>query len=260
MNLQLANYELWLKASGASPSTIRLRLFYLRTIATMYSPQELHTLTTEQLIAFVSRDGWSPETRRCVRAVLKSFFRYAIDAELVERDPTRKLPPVRVPVGKPRPTPESTFAQALLRANRRDRLMLLLAGYAGLRRSEVASVHTDHVVAGELRVKGKGGTVRLIPLHPRILDALREVPSGWLFPGKSGSHLTPGYVGQLLAELLGPGWSAHSLRHRFASMAYLSDRDLLAVQSLLGHSSPTTTQRYTMVPQDAKRAAVFAIA
>ena len=67
---------------------------------------------------------------------------------------------------------------------------------------------------------------------------------GWLFPGQVDGHLSPDYVGTLLRRLLGRGYSAHTLRHRFASRAYAGTRDLLAVQNLLGHSKPETTQRY----------------
>jgi site-specific recombinase XerD len=63
-----------------------------------------------------------------------------------------------------------------------------------------------------------------------------------------------------MSALLGPGWTAHSLRHRFATRAYAGERDLLTVQQLLGHSSVATTQRYTQIPDDALRRAVMAVA
>ncbi|MBA2774731.1 MAG: site-specific integrase [Nocardioidaceae bacterium] len=51
--------------------------------------------------------------------------------------------------------------------------------------------------------------------------------------------------------MLGAGWSGHKLRHRFATTAYAAERDLLAVQQLLGHSRPEVTARYTALPGDA---------
>ena len=56
------------------------------------------------------------------------------------------------------------------------------------------------------------------------------------------------------------GWSMHSLRHRFATVAYAHDRDLLTVQALLGHASPGTTQRYVVAPGEAARRTVLAVA
>lgn len=76
--------------------------------------------------------------------------------------------------------------------------------------------------------------------------------------GSRGTHTTADRVGRILSRLLGPGATGHGLRHRFASKAYQGTRDLLAVQQLLGHSSPATTQRYVAVPLDNLRAAVRA--
>jgi site-specific recombinase XerD len=52
------------------------------------------------------------------------------------------------------------------------------------------------------------------------------------------------------------GWTAHTLRHRFATVAYAGERDLLAVQVLLGHSKPETTRLYVLIPDASLRAAV----
>nr|WP_232848073.1 tyrosine-type recombinase/integrase [Occultella kanbiaonis] len=56
------------------------------------------------------------------------------------------------------------------------------------------------------------------------------------------------------------GVSTHTLRHRFATRAHAVERDLLSVQQLLGHASPSTTQRYVLVQPDALRRTVLAIA
>lgn len=63
-----------------------------------------------------------------------------------------------------------------------------------------------------------------------------------------------------MARALPGGWTAHTLRHRFATVAYAGTRDLLAVQDMLGHSKPETTRGYIEMPQDALRAAVLAAA
>ncbi|HET6299160.1 MAG TPA: site-specific integrase, partial [Kribbella sp.] len=60
-------------------------------------------------------------------------------------------------------------------------------------------------------------------------------------------------------RLLLGDWTGHSLRHRFASAAYAVDRDLRAVQELLGHSKPETTARYVATPDGALRAAVAGV-
>jgi integrase len=106
-------------------------------------------------------------------------------------------------------------------------------------------------------VTGKGGKERRIPAHPIIADALRALPRGYVFPGVDAGHLSPDRVGRLMAAALPGDWTAHSLRHRFATRAFAGQRDLLTVQQLLGHASVATTQRYTQVPDDALRRAVI---
>jgi site-specific recombinase XerD len=61
-----------------------------------------------------------------------------------------------------------------------------------------------------------------------------------------------------MSATLPDGITAHQLRHRFATAAYAHQRDLRAVQELLGHASPATTARYTAVPDRAKFDAVMA--
>lgn len=136
--------------------------------------------------------------------------------------------------------------------------MARLAAYAGLRAAEIAQVHSTHLEGDVLRVVGKGGKVRFVPVtNRRLLVQLRDLV-GWAFPSPAGGHLTPGHVTRLLSEALPDGWTAHTLRHRFATVVYDGTRDLLTLSALLGHARPETTQRYVRLSPDALRAAVAA--
>lgn len=93
-----------------------------------------------------------------------------------------------------------------------------------------------------------------------LADALRQthpIADGYLFPGTDDGHLSPRWVGKLMARALPDHWTAHTLRHRFATRAYRGSRNLRAVQLLLGHSSVATTERYTAVDDDEIRAAMM---
>lgn len=149
----------------------------------------------------------------------------------------------------------------------RVRLMVRLAVGAGMRRGEVAAVHRDDVVEGasgwSIVVHGKGGRVRVVPIGTELATAVRAAcleGGGFAFPGQVEGHLSPAYVGRLVSRAMPEGVSMHALRHRFATAAYAVDRDLLVVQRLLGHASPSTTQRYVETPDDAARRTVLAIA
>ena len=109
-----------------------------------------------------------------------------------------------------------------------------------------------------LTVTGKGGKTRTVPISDSLAAAIEARGSGWTFPGLTDGHLGAERVGQLVARALPAGWTCHTLRHRFASAAYRAERDIRAVQELLGHASVATTQIYTAVPDDAKRRAALA--
>jgi len=109
-------------------------------------------------------------------------------------------------------------------------------------------------------VTGKGGRVRRVPLRADLAEALAAWSgdgAGWLFPGAIDGHVSPDWVGRVLARTVA-GWSAHTLRHAAATRWYQASRDLLAVQALLGHSRPETTVRYVLLDNDALRAVIDA--
>lgn len=207
---------------------------------------------------------WARETRRGVRSSLRAFYGWAVATERTTHDPARSLPSIAPAQPNPHPTPDRAWAVALMAATPRERLMLRLAGECGLRRAEVAGVHSRDLVEDlggwSLVVHGKGSRDRMMPLPPGISAELRALPAGWAFPGDDGGHLSPRWVGKLVTRLLPDGYTMHSLRHRFATRAYGVGQDLLAVQRLLGHASPVTTRVYVQVPDDSLRRTVLAVA
>jgi integrase/recombinase XerC len=255
-------FTLWQLAGGVSAGTVRLRCHYLHRLSKL-RPGGPWTVAPHDLLTLLATPGWAPETRKSARAAVRAFYRWACDTEQIRANPAVDLPRIRIPEASPRPTPDHIVRKALADADDRGRLMILLALLAGLRRAEIARLHTDDLVSTQeglsVRIRGKGGRVRVVPLHPTLAAMVADTGPGWVFPGRHG-HLTPDHVGRLLGRLLGPGWSGHTLRHRFATAAYAVQRDLFAVQQLLGHSKPETTARYTAIPDGALRAAVLGVA
>jgi integrase/recombinase XerC len=249
-------YQVAQRAAGRAPGTIRLHRYWLARLAEV-APRPW-SVTTGDLREVLSVEGWAPETRKSARGVFRAFYRWGHGIGAIEDDPAQALEGVRVPAGMPRPAPELVVRQALRDAPERERLMIQLGAYAGLRCAEIAAVHADDLVGDELVVVGKGGRVRAVPiLSADLYDRLVDL-EGWAFPNRLGSHMSPGHVSRLLSAALPGDWTGHSLRHRMASVAYAGTRDLLAVGAVLGHSRPETTQRYVRMPDDAVRAAVRA--
>ena len=142
------------------------------------------------------------------------------------------------------------------------KLMIRLAAECGMRRAEVAQVHSRDLVEDltgwSVIVHGKGSRDRTVPLPSILAHELRELPPGWAFPGDDSGHLSPRWVGKLVGRLLPEGYTMHSLRHRAATRWYGVNHDLLTVGDLLGHASPVTTRLYVRVPDEARRALVVA--
>lgn len=250
-------------ASGKPETTIALRVYHVRRVLGDVDVGHL-VVTTEQLVDYLGTRSWKPDTRKSYRSSLRSFFGWVQATGRRQDNPADLIPTVKVPRGVPRPTPEHIYRAALEAAEPRVRIMIMLAAMCGLRRGEISRAHSDALVQDldgwSLRVLGKGGHERMVPLPALLAEILRNRPAGWLFPSPCGGHLTPGHVGVLVARALPAGWSCHTLRHRCATVAYATRRDLRAVQELLGHAKPETTMLYTLIPRADIRAAMEAAA
>jgi integrase/recombinase XerC len=145
----------------------------------------------------------------------------------------------------------------------RDAAVLSLLYGCGLRISEALGLTPD-VFQGRptsLRITGKGGKTRLVPLLPVVMEAVETYyklcpyhlePGTALFRGARGGPLQPAIIQremQKLRSALGLPDSAtpHALRHSFATHLLGSGGDLRTIQELLGHASLSTTQIYTGV-------------
>lgn len=271
----MTGFLAWLRAKGQTADTVDHRRSQVTRFAQMHS--DPWAVTLADLTRWLSRPDWSPSYKRAVRAALRAFYRWAEIHERTPKNPTRDLDPIRRPRALPRPAPDDVVLSGLERADDRVRLALHIALYAGLRRFEIANLHSQDVGDADLRVAGKGGHERLIPIHPELAVILRaelrrrregidtgtgwgrSIPpeNGWLFPSDDPDRpLTARHLGKLVTRALPPGWTTHTLRHRFATQAYRANRDLRAVQELLGHSKPEVTAIYAAVPDGALQVAV----
>src|SRR5947209_5871482 len=131
----LDDYASWCRIAGQSAGTVKIRHSYLRRLARLHP--EPRTVTLDDLVSFLSSSTtWRPQTRKAARAAVRSFYTWAVTVGRTTHDPSRALPRVVVPAGRPRPAPAAIAARALGATTERDRLMALLALHAGLRRAE----------------------------------------------------------------------------------------------------------------------------
>lgn len=208
-----------------------------------------------------------------VLSALKSFFRF------LEREgvlTTEALNVIRTPK-LPRSLPKALTvieAKATITTTEemeerpwvaaRDMAVLSLCYGAGLRISEALALTKGDLESQVLRVTGKGGRVRMVPLIEAVrksIDLYLELcpfalePEEPLFRGVKGGVLSPRLIQLRVAQLRGalglpPSATPHALRHSFATHLLGRGGDLRAIQELLGHASLSTTQIYTAVDTD----------
>ena len=238
---------------------------------------ELGTTQPAELRAYLAhrRSADPPLSPRSLSqnlSAIRSFFRWLDRRQGVETSALAVVRGPRVKPSAPRPVTEDQafglIGEAALDPARetweqaRDAAVLTLLYGCGLRISEALSLTGADAPLGEvLRITGKGGKTRLVP----VLAAVREAsaayaaeapfaltPEGPLFRAKRGGALSPRHVQALMQGLrarLGLPSTAtpHALRHAFATHLLGAGADLRAIQELLGHASLSTTQRYTEV-------------
>lgn len=228
-------------------------------------------------LAARTRDGYSARSNARLLTALRAFFAHLRQRGLREDDPVALVDPPRLPRSLPKAVGEGEV-EALLAApdvstptGLRDRAMLELMYACGLRVSELVGLPATAVNLrqGVLRVAGKGGRERLVPLGEeaqhwleRYLDQARPALAGgrgapWLFltagTGEAPSRQQFWTTVKRAAAVAGMDparISPHGLRHSFATHLLNHGADLRALQMLLGHSSLSTTQIYTLVARE----------
>ena len=251
--------DLWtqhLRARGLRPATIDAYTGWVRRLAS-WADADPATLTADELERWLAQHpDWKPWTHAKAVAAVSYYFRWLVRTGRRDDDPAADLRPARRPQPCPDPCPQDVYANALDHAQGQDYWRLRLAADTGMRRAELARCHSSDVaqlVTGPtLRIDGKGGRVRWVPI-PDDLAQWLTFQRGYAFP-VGDRHMTPMGVGSWYRRHL--GLHVHALRHRYATLAYQQGHDLNAVRQLLGHSDAATTQCYLAVAdEDLRRAA-----
>jgi integrase/recombinase XerD len=216
-----------------------------------------------------------PRTSARRLSSLRQFYQLAVREHWLSEDPSALIEAPKLG----RPLPKSLSEQdveALLMApdvetpeGERDRCMLELLYATGLRVSELVSLQVNEVSLsqGLVRVIGKGGKERLVPMGEEAADWLRRFNAGGrtellkgqpcdaFFPTRRGHAMTrQAFWYRIKKHATTAGikteLSPHTLRHAFATHLINHGADLRVVQLLLGHSSLSTTQIYTHVARE----------
>lgn len=227
-----------------------------------------------------SRRPYAKRTVARKLSAVRSLLRFAVKEELIDVNPGSgwhaPRPPARLPQILSPDEIRKLLEELPLRNDTdvRDRAMFELVYSCGLRSQEVLDLRVGDIntCTREVRVRGKGRKVRMVPVGVPAVDALAtylerrpalvatapegfrvgEGPEARLFLSRRGRPLSPSDVRRRFARLLkrlgGTGGATpHTLRHSFATHLLEGGADLRSIQALLGHASLATTQVYTHV-------------
>ena len=241
-----------------------------RFLSDKYAHHELVGIEGDWVRAWVvhmMQEGRSPRTIHRKVSAFRTFNRYARRMSFTDRDPSNgvSLPKLekRVREVVPERNMEALLDSSIFPdswAGLRDRLMMTLLYETGMRQDELIKLkHADVQVSRRtVKVSGKGGKERLIPVSEALLDLAEEYMrnrpgvSEFLIVTDSGRELYPAFVSRRVSDYITETsslskCSPHVIRHSFATHLLNRGADINAVKELLGHSSLNATQHYTHV-------------
>lgn len=272
MNKYIEQFSNSLKAErDVSPHTLKAYTEDLKEFLpfTDKKPQDIDNLDIRGFLASLHHRKLKKSSIARKLATIRSFFKYLHREGYVKKNPAKLVSSPKIPKVLPRfLTIDETFSlmdapQGDTFKATRDKAILELLYSSGLRVSELTSLDISDLDVKEslVRVKGKGKKERIIPVGSKALDAIKNYlperislkkKSRALFLNNRGGRLTERSIRRILLEYsrminLKGHLSPHTLRHTFATHLLHGGVDLRSIQELLGHSSLSTTQKYTHV-------------
>lgn len=254
----IRQYEIHLETAKRSVVTINDRIAQLHRVADWLDGTQLLDATPLQLAEWqASIRHLSANTVRVYTTHLQQFYRWALDVELIDADPSRRLPRPRVNRGTPHPIADLELENLFAVCTGPLRLVFAFAAFAGLRCGEITrlqrtdiEIYSDHPT---VLVRGKGNKERRLPVIPTLVEEIHYAGhsarrTGALIRTAEGRAYGPNNLSHVandwLHNVLGSDSTLHSLRHWFLTNVYRITKDPLFVRDLAGHADLSTTQVY----------------
>lgn len=244
---------------------------FLAREATDIRPPDVDALAVRSFLAHLSREGVGRQTQARALSSVRGLLKFACREGLITENPAAAVRTPKQPRKLPRHLRPGEIEELIEAADGaeplelRDRAILELLYATGLRVGELVSLDwSDLDLEGRfLRVVGKGGKERMVPFGRMAAESLGAWFAVWedvrktaasdgepVFLNNGGTRLSDRSIRRILDRYtqdaaIAAGVHPHTLRHTFATHLLEGGADLRSIQELLGHSSLSTTQKYT---------------
>lgn len=268
---------LWAEV-GVSDNTLAAYAADLKSLQQFLASRSLTLTEVTEPVLFAYLGEQSRRSARTTArrlSAIRRFYQFLLRENVLSHDPTAHIDNPRIGRALPRSLTEADV-ENLLNCPRddsaiglRDRAMLEVIYATGLRVSELVNLRMNQVslTQGVVRVVGKGGRERLVPLGEEAVQRLqrylaearpallRASPSDYVFTARAGAAMSRQAFWYLIKRYairagISATLSPHTLRHAFATHLLNHGADLRVVQMLLGHADISTTQIYTHVARE----------
>ena len=270
-----------------SPNTIDayrhdLHLLLIHLSGQGLTPTDVKLDDLQRFAAWIHERGIGPKSQARILSGVRTFYHYLVVDGYLEVDPTELLESPHLPKHLPEylTTEEVDRLEAAIdltsAEGHRNRAIIEVFFSCGLRVSELVELKLSNLFLNErfMRVVGKGGKERLVPISQRAVGALElwfddrrqmRIKPGeddYVFLNRRGHHLTRTMI-LIMVKRLGEAagikktLSPHTLRHSFATALLRGGADLRVIQVLLGHADIATTEIYTHMDDESLRQAVL---
>lgn len=253
----------------------------LRRFARAIGDQDLRTVTSKDIMAYLASMDVSKKRLRNVHSILSSLWNWAQSTGYCEENIVRQI---KAPRPEKRPVvpytrdhivrllevaenmPKEKTELGEFEVALRNKAIILLLLDTGIRASELCQLQVKDVGRETIYVKGKGSKDRLVPVSQITLQAIEEYRQHWpihdpkhLFTSVHGNPLTPdtlrGLIQRMAREAGVPNAFTHRFRHTFAINFLRNGGDAFTLQAILGHETLDMVKRYLAIAQTDIRAA-----
>lgn len=255
------------RLEGIANSTLQNYFYFLRKLSA-YTCKQVRDITLNDLRMFLYEEceGIKPSTANTKVAYIQSFFRWMVDEEIIDKDPSKKLPQIKLPKRlRNSLTVEEIEKLRLACKDTRERALLELLFSTGCRLSEVVNINVDDLNFQDysIRVIGKGNKERIVYFNSKakvhLENYLEERPGSsealFVTCKKPYSRVGDRGIQKIIKGIakraeFDKSVFPHLFRHSMATLTLQNGASIITIQKLLGHSNVTTTEKYAETNMD----------